>query len=323
MDLDIPNREAAERTVALCSIRNTATSQARSSIFVRTYTTPHTLVVNVYEKSRVSYEEKNRQKGQKFPCNKLLILYFCLIRRLTKKKLSAKIIKSVSNETEGAADMNIGQGQKNALLKCFLYAALPEEDRNAIFSSFSSHSFKKDEPIYTQHNFIKSLGIIMEGEAAVYNESGTLLNVLKPGNCFGAAALFSQTEEYVTSVIAKKKCIVLFISDGELKELFIKYPQTALSYLSFLSGRIQFLNRKIDAFTNPKIENAVWNWLLTQADDMGTVHVSMGYTALARTFSVGRASLYRALAELQNEGKIIKNGAEIQICRRTEQEEKL
>jgi len=45
----MPKRAAAERTVALFSIIYTARSQARSSIFVRTYTTPHSLVLNVYE----------------------------------------------------------------------------------------------------------------------------------------------------------------------------------------------------------------------------------------------------------------------------------
>ncbi len=58
----------------------------------------------------------------------------------------------------------------------------------------------------------------------------------------------------------------------------------------------------------------MWSWLISQADDGGVVHITMGYAALARALSVGRASLYRALTELQNEGKIVKNGAEIYIC---------
>ena len=219
--------------------------------------------------------------------------------------------------------MKLDVKQKQVLKNCFLYEALPEENREEIFSSFVTGSFKKAEPIYTQYNFIKSLGVILEGEAAVYNESGAILNVLKPGNCFGAAALFSPAEEYVTSIVAKKQSLILFISGSELKELFLKYPQTALSYISFLSGRIQFLNRKIDSFTSPSIGNAVWNWLLSQANDSGEVQIAMGYAALARSLSVSRASLYRALTELQNEGKIVKNGAEIKICNRFKQEDKL
>ncbi len=212
--------------------------------------------------------------------------------------------------------MTLDAKQIEVLNNCFLFRALPEGEREKIFSSFCEQSYKKSESIFTQHSFIKSLGIILEGEAAVYNESGALLNTLKPGSCFGAAALFSQTNEYVTSVIAKKQSRVLFISDKELKELFIKYPEAALSYIEFLSGRIQFLNRKIDSYTSPSIENAVWSWLISHEDDGGVVHVAMGYAALARALSVGRASLYRALTELQNEGKIVKNGADIFICDR-------
>ena len=50
VDLDMPNCVAAERTVARFSMMYTARSQARSSIFVYKYTTPHSLVVNVYER---------------------------------------------------------------------------------------------------------------------------------------------------------------------------------------------------------------------------------------------------------------------------------
>ena len=49
VDLDMPNCVAAERTVARFSMMYTARSQARSSIFVYKYTTPHSLVFNVYE----------------------------------------------------------------------------------------------------------------------------------------------------------------------------------------------------------------------------------------------------------------------------------
>lgn len=48
----MPNRAAAARTVDLFSMIYTARSQARCSIFVCTYTTPHTLVFHVYERGR-------------------------------------------------------------------------------------------------------------------------------------------------------------------------------------------------------------------------------------------------------------------------------
>ena len=48
VDLEMPNWAAAARTVDLFSMIYTARSQARCSIFVCTYTTPHTLVFHVY-----------------------------------------------------------------------------------------------------------------------------------------------------------------------------------------------------------------------------------------------------------------------------------
>ena len=51
VDLLIPKRLAAERTVARLSMMNTARSQARCSIFVYICTTPHAFVFDVYVKA--------------------------------------------------------------------------------------------------------------------------------------------------------------------------------------------------------------------------------------------------------------------------------
>ena len=209
--------------------------------------------------------------------------------------------------------MELTKAQYGVLSGCFLFKALSEMEKAEVFEKLMIRSFQKGEAIYTQHQFQKSLGIVLEGEAAVKKENGTLLNILKEGSCFGAAALFAPAEEYVTSIMAHKACRIVFISGDELTQLFRKYPDMALGYIAFLSGRIQFLNQKIDSFTTPSAEAAVWQWILAHADENGKAVAVGGFARLARELSIGRATLYRCLTQLEQEGKIVKDGAQIQI----------
>ncbi len=67
VDLEMPNSVAAERTVARLSMMYAARSQARSSIFVYKYTTPHTLVLNVYESMGSYMCRRTAQAASLFP----------------------------------------------------------------------------------------------------------------------------------------------------------------------------------------------------------------------------------------------------------------
>lgn len=209
--------------------------------------------------------------------------------------------------------MNLTKAQQAVLNDCFLFQSLTEPERKSVFQTLDVQSFGRGESIYTQHEFRRSLGIILEGEAAVLKESNTLLNLLRPGSCFGAAALFAPAKEYVTNIVARKTTKAVFLSDEELTRLFRAYPDMALSYIAFLSGRIQFLNRKIDSFTTNSAEDAVWRWLTAHGDAEGVVMVEGGLARLARELSIGRATLYRSLTQLETDGRIVKDGARIMI----------
>ena len=182
-----------------------------------------------------------------------------------------------------------------------------------LFSELQVESFKKGMEISDGPGPKKSLGIILEGEAAVYKES-TVLNKLSPGSCFGAAAVFLEKEDFLTSIRAEKNCALVFISAKRLKEYFASYPDMALDYIRFLSGRISFLNEKIESFTSPSAEDALWGWIISKAHGGNQITVKDGYAYLARELNISRASLYRALTSLENSGKIVKRGSEIEIC---------
>lgn len=209
--------------------------------------------------------------------------------------------------------MGLSEEESKTASGIFLFSSLTACEREAFLKGREAVEFFKGEVIYSPDKFRRSLGVILSGEAQVQNDSGTVLNVLREGDCFGAAALFSEIESYVTTILAKSKMKVLFLSNDELEEAFLLYPRMAISYIRFISGRIQFLNRKIESFTAPNAEEALLGWVYENAGDGGRAVLPGGFSALARELNLGRASLYRALDRLSSEGRLRRDGRNIYL----------
>jgi len=200
--------------------------------------------------------------------------------------------------------------QLDLLSHCFLFRTLPPEALPSLTQPLTAEHYPPGAVIYTRTRFRKAMGVLLAGRLSVLKGQELLLKTLEPGQCFGAAALFCPAEDYVTTVQAKTASDLVFLPDQWLIALFEEHPQTAVAYITFLSQRIRFLNRKIDSFTAPSVQEAVLGHLLALQRD-GAAEITGGYSQLARTLNVSRASLYRALDALEEEGRIRRDGKRI------------
>ncbi len=155
--------------------------------------------------------------------------------------------------------------------------------------------FYSGEIIFSPLHFEERLGILLSGSAVAVKPGGVVLNHFGPGSCFGVATLFSPHKTYVTTVKAQQDCSIAFFSEEAMRQLFREREQIALNYITFLSSRIHFLNRKIDKFTAVSAEEKLALWLLEQLESGNSIiQMSCSYAQLADMLDLGRASLYRA-----------------------------
>lgn len=207
--------------------------------------------------------------------------------------------------------------QTELLTRCFLFAEIPPDELPDLFTALSPERYPAGAVIYSRTEFRRAMGVVLSGRLAALKGKDLLLNTLVPGDCFGVAALFCPAEDYVTTVKTKEPSELVFLDHEWLTGLFRKYPQAAVAYIAFLSQRIRFLNRKIDSFTAPTAQEALYRHFLETARE-GKVEVSGGYSQLARTLNIGRASLYRALDMLEEEGRISREGKTVYLLTETE-----
>lgn len=190
----------------------------------------------------------------------------------------------------------------------FLFNGVPGAVK--LIDTKSIKSYKKGDTVYNYKEYQKAIGIVISGKltAVPINSDNAMLKTFNKGDVFGAAAVFGESENYISRIYANTNCEILFISEETLKKLFTKYPAVAENYIKFLSEKIRFLNKKISLFTADGVEAKVYAYL-NEIDNCQTIN----YSSMARTLGIGRTSLYRALQNLESKKLIIKTEKGIEI----------
>ncbi|MBE5784536.1 MAG: Crp/Fnr family transcriptional regulator [Clostridiales bacterium] len=192
---------------------------------------------------------------------------------------------------------------------------------HGVDAAFSAHAaakgyrehFAAGETILSEGEEKHRLGILLSGSAEVFKPAGGAnvpMNRLAPGDLLGAASLFSSDAHAVTAVVAAAPCDVLFFDEETLKALMQENFTLAENYFAYLTGRIHFLTGRIESIASPTAAEKLWNHLLRNAEG-GAVELSGGFSRLASTLCISRASLYRVLDELEQQGRIARQGKKI------------
>jgi len=204
---------------------------------------------------------------------------------------------------------------------CPLFRGLEEQTlRAAVYDGMPERKeYAKGEIIYGPHAFYRDLGILLAGKIRV-NKGELAVSRLKQGDLFGAAALFNQASDYVTTLTALAPCAVLLFTEERLDELMGRYPQIRRNYIAYLSERIRFLSGKLEELTGPRAEDKLLHYFKQRSVE-GQVELDCSMTELARRLDMGRATLYRALEVLEENQVVVRNGKTVLLKKQEHKEE--
>ncbi len=193
------------------------------------------------------------------------------------------------------------------LSRCFLFAPLSEKDRIQALTMAKpiSVSFSAKDLLARVGSSFPYLGYIAKGEATVSRAGerhAVILNTLREGDVFGASALFGRDALFSTNITAKTDGMLLLIGQAAVEELLTAFPPLAKAYVTYLSEKIRFLNRRLDVLAGRSTEEKVAAFLLHNT--CGTAPLRFQKTALSSVLGLGRASLYRVLDSLEERGII-------------------
>ena len=170
------------------------------------------------------------------------------------------------------------------------------------------------EDIFSADNFRRAIGIVLSGTAIARSSlnGGVTMRLLSENECFGVAAVFSDDTRYVSYISAKTDCTVLFIPEQVITKAIEQIPQFAKNYIYFLTTRVRYLNTLVDAYSSPNVEVRLARYIVAYVGGR-EVPFDVNMTALSKSLGIGRASLYRALDELEKSGLIKRENGRINV----------
>ncbi len=173
--------------------------------------------------------------------------------------------------------------------------------------------YRKGAVIYSPESFRRELGILLRGSLTVTKGQLTV-SELGAGDLFGAAALFTDEERYVSTLTVNRVCEVLFLSQECVSHLIDTNAAVRENYIRYLAQRIRFLSAKVDALSSGSGERKLSDFLLKNAGEDGVITLR-SLTGLASRLGVARATLYRELDKLTDAGIIAKSGKTITLLK--------
>lgn len=164
------------------------------------------------------------------------------------------------------------------------------------------------------------LGIILSGAAKVSkrsDDSTVIMSRLSAGQMLGAAELFSRGAARLPEMTATERTRVLFIPREALEEAMKQSFILCRNMMEYLTQRVVFLNERIDGFILTSTEDKLLKYLREQSGS-GRDELTVNLSALALQLGISRASLYRGLTKLEQNGYIAKQDKTITILRKEE-----
>ena len=211
------------------------------------------------------------------------------------------------------------------LLKSGLFCGV---DENILLSfiddgGFRAIEYEPEEIICSPSDTDRKMVIFLSGKAEIYSADegrSLLLRTVGEGCIVGVANLFSK-DDFVSRVIAAKKCSVLEISAENYGKILERDSRAMYNFVAFLSQKIRYLNKKIVCLTAGSAERRLAYFLdssLSESCDCddSPAEITVQMNSLCEMLNLGRASLYRAADKLCEEGFIKREGKKIIVIDR-------
>ncbi len=218
------------------------------------------------------------------------------MRKMNTERLTKRQIRTLS---ESVLLKNMTSEETETLLN----------DEGCLFVQFS-----KGETVFSKNDTKRFLMYIVKGKVEVYTaDSIYQMRKIDAGNFFGVASLFNE-EGYVTDVIADSDVSVIMF-EQQLVDIWIRNcPTFAANMITFLCQRVRFLNRRIALLTNDSSQHSLNGYLVGAYENWGPEFtLPQSCAALARTLNISRSALYRALADLETNNIIKRQGKKITV----------
>lgn len=213
--------------------------------------------------------------------------------------------------------MALNARQEKRLLNSVLFSGCNTANYRPLIQSLSPVRVLKGQTVTSYPRQTPSLGFLIDGCLDVYNPSGVLFFTLQSGDFFELESLFSHIKPILPLKLrARSNSIITFLDKSVLLPVFENDAAAARNYMEILSNRVQHLTRRLNHFTAATPSVALALYLLGN-HRQNHLRLPDGLAGLARRLDISRATLYRALAELEQQQLVTHQEKTVHILNRS------
>ena len=137
-----------------------------------------------------------------------------------------------------------------------------------------------------------------------------------PPQAINVSALLAQPPREVSRLSTPDGCRAVELSRALVTQALMEGGTFSVNLVEFLLGRVVFLNKKITALSGHTAASRLELYLAenaVQKDGVSQVQLPFSLSEFAENLCVGRASLYRTLDAMEQQGRIRRKGRTIYL----------
>ena len=167
------------------------------------------------------------------------------------------------------------------------------------------------EMLFATGDPVRSLFVVEGGRLRLLRHTvhgaALVLHVAHAGEAFAEASLFSRT--YQCDAVAEIASTVIAYSKRALLGALREDPEAAVTFVGHLARQVQALRGRIELLNVKSARDRVLGYLHSRLGASATtVELDRTWKAIASEIGLTHEAVYRALAELERDGLIERNG---------------
>lgn len=166
----------------------------------------------------------------------------------------------------------------------------------------------------------RGMMMLLTGSVLIEKQSadGRYLRMRKvwPPQAINVSALLAQPPREVSRLSTPDGCRAVELSRALVTQALMEGGTFSVNLVEFLLGRVVFLNKKITALSGHTAASRLELYLAenaVQKDGVSQVQLPFSLSEFAEHLCVGRASLYRTLDAMEQQGRIRRKGRTIYL----------
>jgi len=218
-------------------------------------------------------------------------------------------------------NIELSEMMLGAMKRCILLQPLQSDEFEQVVQTAKVCNLAENEMLFEQGSELKAIYLLISGgiklQRLAPNGEEKVFEIIRPGQTFAEAVLFSGGSRFPVSAVALTSSVVIAIHSKTYLKLVSTSNELSMSLLAKLSQRLHWMINEVDRLTLHNATFRLVDYLLSHishdSNDTAGISLTAPKHVIASRLSIKPETLSRTFKELSKRGLINTSGSEIEL----------